>query len=114
MEHSCCVLDAEPPHDPIPASLITFQRLLPNEDACTRWPDGFQCPARDHGWQLKTDGWSGGNAIPEDRHLPSVIGDRPARKTSSWTHAAFPALFQQARSTQPHPCDILIKSEPSA
>ena len=46
----------------IPTSLIAFQRLFPDDDACARWliaarwPNGFRCPAcgHDRGWELKT------------------------------------------------------------
>ncbi len=46
----------------IPASLIAFQRLFPDDDACARWlvavrwPNGFRCPAcgHDRGWESKT------------------------------------------------------------
>ena len=37
-----------------PRTLIEFQEMFPNEDACwahlraVRWPDGFQCPACQH------------------------------------------------------------------
>ena len=44
-----------------PESLIAFQRMFPDDDACAawlvsvRWPDGFSCPACDHGhgWVLR-------------------------------------------------------------
>ena len=44
-----------------PESLIAFQRMFPDDDACAawlvsvRWPDGFTCPACDHGhgWVLR-------------------------------------------------------------
>ena len=50
------------PMTEIPASLIAFQRLFPDDDACARWliaarwPNGFRCPAcaHDRGWELKT------------------------------------------------------------
>ena len=46
---------------PLPDSLLAFQRLFPDDDACatwlidTRWPDGFVCPAcgHDKGWALR-------------------------------------------------------------
>ena len=44
-----------------PKSLISFQRMFPDEAACAawlfsmRWPEGFQCPGcgHDHGWALR-------------------------------------------------------------
>ena len=50
------------PMTEIPTSLIAFQRLFPDDDACARWliaarwPNGFRCPAcgHDRGWELKT------------------------------------------------------------
>ena len=46
---------------PLPDSLLAFQRLFPDDDACAawlidmRWPDGFVCPACSHdkGWALR-------------------------------------------------------------
>ena len=50
------------PMTEIPTSLIAFQRLFPDDNACARWliaarwPNGFRCPAcgHDRGWELKT------------------------------------------------------------
>ena len=44
-----------------PKSLISFQRMFPDEAPCAawlfsmRWPEGFQCPGcgHDHGWALR-------------------------------------------------------------
>ena len=44
-----------------PKSLISFQRMFPDEAACAAWlfsmrrPEGFQCPGcgHDHGWALR-------------------------------------------------------------
>ncbi len=39
---------------PGPRTLIEFQEMFPNEDACwahlraVRWPDGFECPVCQH------------------------------------------------------------------
>jgi transposase-like protein len=49
-----------------PRSLLEFQRRFPDEAACaaylaeTRWPDGFVCPACEHGkaWALDTKAWT--------------------------------------------------------
>ena len=46
---------------PLPDSLLAFQRMFPDDDACAawlmemRWPDGFVCPACGHekGWALR-------------------------------------------------------------
>ena len=40
----------------IPTSLVAFQRLCPDDDACARWLIAFRCPAFGHdcGWELKT------------------------------------------------------------
>ena len=46
---------------PLPDSLLAFQRLFPDDDACAawlmdmRWPDGFVCPSCSHdkGWALR-------------------------------------------------------------
>ena len=45
----------------VPDSLLAFQRMFPDDDACAawliemRWPDGFVCPAcgHDKGWALR-------------------------------------------------------------
>ena len=45
----------------VPDSLLAFQHMLPDDDACAawliemRWPDGFVCPACGHekGWALR-------------------------------------------------------------
>ena len=47
--------------DRFPDSLIAFQRMFPDDDACAvwltsvRWPEGFACPrcGHDHGWALR-------------------------------------------------------------
>ncbi len=47
--------------DRFPDSLIAFQRMFPDDDACAgwlmsvRWPEGFECPrcGHDHGWALR-------------------------------------------------------------
>ena len=52
---------------PLPDSLLAFQRLFPDDDACAawlidmRWPDGFVCPSCSHdkGWAPR-----GGAATP--------------------------------------------------
>ena len=44
----------------VPDSLLAFQHMFPDDDACAawliemRWPDGFVCPACGHekGWVL--------------------------------------------------------------
>ena len=49
------------PMERFPKSLISFQRMFPDEAACAawlfsmRWPEGFQCPGcgHDHGWALR-------------------------------------------------------------
>ena len=50
-----------PVYNSLPKSLISFQRMFPDEAACAawlfsmRWPEGFQCPGcgHDHGWALR-------------------------------------------------------------
>ena len=45
----------------VPDSLLAFQHMFPDDDACAawliemRWPDGFVCPACGHekGWALR-------------------------------------------------------------
>ena len=63
-----------------PKSLISFQRMFPDEAACAawlfsmRWPEGFQCPGcgHDHGWALPSQG-----AHLRMPQLPSPdLGDR--------------------------------------
>ncbi len=47
--------------DRFPDSLIAFQRMFPDDDACAawltklRWPEGFACPrcGHQHGWELR-------------------------------------------------------------
>ena len=155
------------PRTEIPASLIAFQRLFPDDDACARrlvavrWSNGFRCPAcgHDRGWQLKTRKHSfecvrchrqasatagtllhrtrlslgsgsgrlrlattpscsakdlgnfavrstavtaivktdGCSAVPRDRHLPHVVGDRPAHEVLAWIHTALCNLKGWAR-----------------
>ncbi len=45
----------------VPDSLLAFQHMVPDDDACAawliemRWPDGFVCPTCSHekGWALR-------------------------------------------------------------
>ena len=61
----------------VPDSLLAFQHMFPDDDACAawliemRWPDGFVCPA----WAMKRDGRCA------EKHTPSsALGCR--RQTS--------------------------------
>ena len=57
----CSFAHPEPADKTTPDSLLTFQRLFPDDDACAawlmdmRWPDGFICPSSSHdkGWTLR-------------------------------------------------------------
>ena len=71
-----------------PKSLISFQRMFPDEAACAawlfsmRWPEGFQCPGcgHDHGWALRAKAHYLANAPAAIARPRLDRGDDPPRQ----------------------------------
>ncbi len=124
MECSHDILDVEPSHDRnprqphrLPAPVPRRRRLRPvarRRPMAERLPVSRlrlatvrSCSAKDLGnfavrntaatTVVKTDGWRGCSAVPQDHHQPRVVGDRPAHETLAWTHTAFCNLKGWAR-----------------
>ena len=83
---------------PLPDSLLAFQRLFPDDDACAawlmdmRWPDGFVCPSCSH-------------------DLDEFVFRFNRRKSR---HAAFRSLLALALNAKPTNYNMLIKPELTA